>query len=91
VAEVVMSWNLFNGFSDRARERQFAEQLNVAKDLRDKTCRDIRQTLLIAYNDVRKLTEQVIYISQNKVAVEKARIAYRQQFDIRAAYFAGLA
>lgn len=82
VAEVVMSWNLFNGFSDRARERQFAEQLNIAKDLRDKTCRDIRQTVLIAYNDVRKLAEQVIYISQNKVAVEKARNAYRQQFDI---------
>jgi adhesin transport system outer membrane protein len=82
VAEVVMSWNLFNGLSDRARERQFAEQLNIAKDLRDKTCRDIRQTLLIAYNDVRKLTEQLIYISQNKVSVEKARNAYRLQFDI---------
>ena len=82
VAEVVMSWNLFNGFSDRARERQFAEQLNVAKDLRDKTCRDIRQTLLIAYNDARKLKEQISYLDQNKVSVEKARNAYRQQFDI---------
>lgn len=82
VAEVVMSWNLFNGFSDRARQRQFAEQLNVAKDLRDKTCRDIRQTLLIAYNDARKLKEQLGYLDQNKVSVEKARNAYRQQFDI---------
>lgn len=82
VAEVIMSWNLFNGFSDRARERQFAEQLNVAKDLRDKTCRDIRQTLLIAYNDSRKLKEQLGYLDQNKVSVEKARNAYRQQFDI---------
>ncbi|MDP3606588.1 MAG: TolC family outer membrane protein [Polaromonas sp.] len=82
VAEVVMSWNLFNGMSDRARERQFAEQLNVARDLRDKTCRDIRQTLLIAYNEVRKLNEQLGYLSQNKVSVEKARNAYRQQFDI---------
>ena len=82
VAEVVMSWNLFNGMSDRSREKQFAEQLNVAKDLRDKTCRDIRQTLLIAYNDVRKLNEQLGYLNQNKVSVEKARNAYRQQFDI---------
>ncbi len=82
VAEVVMSWNLFNGFSDRARERQFAEQLNVAKDLRDKTCRDIRQTLLIAYNDVRKFKEQIGYLDQNKVSVEKSRNAYRLQFDI---------
>jgi adhesin transport system outer membrane protein len=82
VAEVVMSWNLFNGLSDRARERQYAEQLNVAKDLRDKTCRDIRQTLMIAYNDIRKLKEQIGYLDQNKVSVEKARNAYRQQFDI---------
>ena len=82
VAEVVMSWNLFNGLSDRARERQFAEQLNVAKDLRDKTCRDIRQTLMIAFNDVGKLQEQIGYYDQNKVSVEKARNAYRQQFDI---------
>ena len=82
VAEVVMSWNLFNGLSDQARQRQFAEQLNVAKDLRDKTCRDIRQTLLIAYNDVRKLNEQIGYFNQNKVSVEKARNAYRLQFDI---------
>ena len=82
VAEVVMSWNLFNGFSDRARERQFAEQLNVAKDLRDKTCRDIRQMLQIAYNDVRKVKEQIGYLVQNRVSVEKARNAYRLQFDI---------
>lgn len=82
VAEVIMSWNLFNGFGDRAKERQFAEQLNVAKDLRDKTCRDIRQTLLIAYNDQRKLKEQIGYFDQNKLSVEKARNAYRQQFDI---------
>lgn len=82
VAEVVMSWNLFNGMSDRARERQFAEQLNVTKDLRDKTCRDIRQTLQIAYNDVRKLKEQIGYLVQNRVSIEKARNAYRLQFDI---------
>lgn len=82
VAEVVMTWNLFNGFSDRAKERQFAEQLNVAKDLRDKTCRDIRQTLLIAYNDARKLKEQIGYLDANKISVEKARNAYRLQFDI---------
>jgi adhesin transport system outer membrane protein len=82
VAEVVLNWNLFNGNSDRSRARQYAEQLNVAKDLRDKTCRDTRQTLLIAYNDVRKLKEQIGYLGQNQVAIEKARNAYRLQFDI---------
>ena len=81
-ADMVLSWNLFSGFSDQAKERQFAEQVNVAKDLRDKTCRDIRQTLLIAFNDVHKLKEQLEYLMLHQTAVGKALIAYRQQFDI---------
>ena len=81
-AEVVMSWNLFSGLSDVARSRQFTEQHNVARDLRDKTCRDIRQTTTIAYNDTRKLTEQLGYLDQHQLAIEKARDAYRKQFDI---------
>ncbi len=78
----MLSWNLFNGFSDTARSRQYAEQHNVAKDIRDKTCRDIRQTVAIAYNDTRKLTEQLGYLDQHQLSIEKARDAYRKQFDI---------
>jgi len=81
-AEVVMSWNLFSGFSDRARSQQYAEQYNVARDIRDKTCRDIRQTVAIAFNDTRKLAEQLGYLDQHQLSIEKARDAYRKQFDI---------
>jgi len=81
-AEVVLSWNLLNGLSDLARSRQYAEQKIVAKEIRDKTCRDIRQTLAIAYNDTRKLTEQINYLDQHQLSIEKARDAYRKQFDI---------
>jgi outer membrane protein, adhesin transport system len=81
-AEVVLTWNLFNGLSDRARARQYADQLNGARDLRDKTCRDVRQTVAIAYDDVRKLTEQLTYLDQHQLSTEKARDAYRKQFDI---------
>jgi adhesin transport system outer membrane protein len=82
VAEVVMSWNLFNGHTDRAKERQFAEQLNVAKDLRDKACRDISQTVLIAYNDVRKVNEQMVFFEKNRISMVNTRNAYRLQFGI---------
>ena len=81
-AEVVMTWNLFNGNSDRAREVQFAEQLNVAKDLRDKTCRDISQTLMIAYNDTRRLKEQMGLFKKNLSAMVTTRKAYLLQFNI---------
>jgi adhesin transport system outer membrane protein len=82
VAELVLNWNLFNGFSDRARERQFAEQANVARDTRDKTCRDLRQTTLIAYNDVVKLREQLEYLLVHEASLSKALVAYRLQFQI---------
>lgn len=81
-AGLVLNWNLFSGGSDLARTRQFAEQVNAAKDLFDKTCRDVRQTLSIAYNDTRKLAEQITYLDQHQLTTEKARDAYRQQFDI---------
>ncbi len=80
-AEIVMSWNLFAGGSDRARVRQQVDLVNQAADLRDKTCRDVRQTAAIAFNDTRKLTEQLVYLDRNTVAITNARDAYRLQFD----------
>jgi adhesin transport system outer membrane protein len=82
VVEVVLNYNLYNGGSDRAAERQFTERLNVAKDQRDRSCRDLRQTLSIAYNDVLRLEEQLRYLEQHQSSIAKARDAYRKQFDI---------
>ncbi len=81
-AGLSLNWNLFNGGSDKARVRQAASLLDQAGDLRDKACRDTRQTAAIAFNDVRKLTDQVRYLDQNTLSSEKTARAYRQQFDI---------
>jgi len=81
-AEIVLSWNLFNGGADQARVRQQTNLLSQSADLRDKACRDTRQTTAIAYNDTRKLVDQLTYLDRNTLAIEKARDAYRQQFDI---------
>lgn len=82
VAKVTMNWNLFSGGSDKAQASQFTEQLNAARDVRDKTCRDIRMILAIAYNDISKLQEQLNYLDQHQLSIEKARTAYQKQFDI---------
>jgi adhesin transport system outer membrane protein len=81
-AEVVLNWNLYNGGTDQARVRQAADLVNQAADQRDKTCRDTRQTAAIAFNDTQKLGEQLLALDRNVLAIEKARDAYRQQFDI---------
>ncbi|MFA7292482.1 MAG: TolC family outer membrane protein [Rhodocyclaceae bacterium] len=82
VVEAVVTYNLFNGFSDVYRNRQFAERKNVALDQREKVCRDMRQTLSIAYNDIGRLNDQLSFIGIQVSLVQKTRDAYRDQFNI---------
>ena len=82
VIELVLNYNLFKGGSDRALVPQFTEKLEQAKDLRDKACRDIRQTVSIAFKDIHNLQRQLGYLDQHQLAIAKAREAYRKQFDI---------
>lgn len=80
--QVVMSFNLYRGGSDTARINQYVAKMNAAYELRDKACRDIRQTAQIAYNDVNRLQQQLGFLAQHELSTAKAREAYRQQFDI---------
>ncbi len=80
--QLVLNYNLYRGGADDARVKQYAAKLNAAYDLRDKACRDIRQTAQIAFNDVGRLTQQLTFLAQHELSTAKAREAYRQQFDI---------
>jgi len=80
--ELVLNYNLFRGGADKARERQAVDQKDQARDLQEKACRDVRQTLSIAFSDVRSLDEQMRYMDAHRLSTEKSREAYRQQFDI---------
>ncbi|QRM18889.1 TolC family outer membrane protein [Dechloromonas sp. TW-R-39-2] len=82
VGELVVSFNLFNGGADRAREKQYIERKNLSLDLREKACRDTRQTLAIAYNDVARLREQATALATQVSLLEKTRDAYRDQFNV---------
>mgnify|MGYP002475453933 FL=1 len=82
IVELVLNFNLFKGGSDRALVRQYTERLAQSKDLRDKACRDLRQTLVIAFKDIHNLSRQLGFLDQHQLAIEKAREAYRKQYDI---------
>ena len=82
VAQVVMSWNLFSGGSDAARSDQYMEHLLAARSKRDKVCRDVRQAVDLAYHGVWTMTEQLSFLEQRQKAIEKARYAYKKQFDL---------
>lgn len=82
VLELTVRFNLFNGFADKAAVNQSRERLNTGEAQRDRACVDTRQELVIAYNDIQRLKEQLIYRDQHQLSIEKAREAYRKQFDI---------
>ncbi|MDD2728997.1 TolC family outer membrane protein [Malikia sp.] len=82
VAEVLLNYNLYRGGYDQAREKRAVEYQFQARDLQEKACRDVRQTLSIAYQDMVKLKEQLGYLDTHRLSTEKALQAYRQQFEI---------
>lgn len=82
VVELAMRYNLYNGGTDRAMRRRAIHKVESAVDIRNKVCRDIRQEVSIAYNNTHRLEEQRTYLDRHQLAIEKAREAYRRQFDI---------
>lgn len=77
-----LSMNLYRGGSDRAQVRSAFERVNVAKNLRDKACVDIRQELQIAFNDVGNLEGQIPILNNHRLSSARVRTAYKDQFDI---------
>jgi adhesin transport system outer membrane protein len=77
-----LRFNLYNGNRDQLNVRRSLDEVNVAKDLRDKVCVDIRQTLQISFNDVNKIRDQLPVLNQHRPSSDKLRVAYKNQFDI---------
>lgn len=82
VVELVLSYNLFAGGSDLAAKRQASQELKSAKQRREQACRNVRQETSIAYNDMDSLKQELQHLNQHRISAEKARKAYRDQFDI---------
>lgn len=81
-AGVTLTWNLFRGNQDNSKKRKATEELNIAKDLREKVCREVRQNLSMSFNDHLRLIEQLQYLDQHQLSIDKVRTAFRNQFDI---------
>ncbi|WP_355660351.1 TolC family outer membrane protein [Halomonas salifodinae] len=80
--ELVASMNLYRGGSDLASFRRASDLVDEAHSLRDLECTNVRQTTQIAYNDTRRLREQLTHLNQHRQSIDRVRGAYQQQFDI---------
>ncbi|MEQ9462444.1 MAG: TolC family outer membrane protein, partial [Haliea sp.] len=80
--ELVLNYNLFRGGADSARKREFYNRYNAAMEERKQACLNVRQTTMIAFNDIQALEQQVVFLDRNRLSQDKTRRAYQDQFDI---------
>ncbi len=80
--ELALTYNLYKGGANRAAVRRSLEEVNEAKDLRDKACVDLRQSTQIAFNDSWRIREQLVSLNQHRLSSDKVRTAYSEQFKI---------
>lgn len=79
---VNVTYNLYNGGADRAAIRQALSQVDLARDLRDKACIDMRQTIQIAKNDIENVSEQLPSLNAHRLSSSRVKSAYMDQFTI---------
>jgi outer membrane protein, adhesin transport system len=82
VAELLLQHNFYRGGADVAAKTRSVELAQRARDQLEAACREVRQTLSVAYKDVGVLETRMRLLDTQRLAVDKTRTAYRQQYDI---------
>ncbi len=77
-----MRWNLYNGGKDSARRRETAHLVNQAKDVRNRTHREVEESVRLSCTALRTTRRQIPILRSQVSASAKTRDAYVQQFNL---------
>lgn len=80
--ELNLTYNLYAGGANKAAVRKSLEDVNFAKDERNRACVDLRQDAQISYNDSHRIAEILNAMRQHELSSDKVRSAYYDQFNI---------
>lgn len=75
-------YNLYNGGSDEANSERAAYQLNKAKDLRDRTHRNIQESLQLSWSALDLTLQQKEFLADHVDSASNTVIAYEKQYRI---------
>lgn len=81
-AMIRMRYNLYRGGSDSARKRVTAYNISEAKDVRDRTLRQLEESLRLAWAAYEATGRQLPLFEEQVVAARATRDAYGKQFNI---------
>lgn len=82
VAAVRMKYNLFNGGKDLNRVRETVELVNQAKEIRNRTHRQVIESTKLSWNSYTAASSQLTFLEKHQQAMSKTRDAYVKQFNI---------
>ncbi|WP_455599885.1 TolC family protein [Cloacibacillus sp.] len=79
--ELVLHWNLYNGGLDKENIKKAIEQYKESEELYGKLERDVVQSVLIAYNDIKNTEKQIPNLATHVETADVTRTAYTKQFE----------
>lgn len=77
-----LTYNLFNGGKDTARRNQTAYEMNQAKNIRDKTYRQVVESMRLSWVAYKTVGSQLEFFKAHMDASTKTLDAYKKQFNI---------
>lgn len=77
-----MRWNLYNGGKDAARRRETAHQINEAKEVRNRTHRQVEESIRLSWAAYQATKQQMAVLQQQIQAGIRTRDAYKEQFQV---------
>ena len=81
-AMIRMRYNLYRGGADKARVRQTAFNINESKDVRNRSLRQLEESLRLAWAAVEATGAQLPLLERQVEAARATREAYAKQFNI---------
>jgi adhesin transport system outer membrane protein len=82
LAMVRVSYNLFNGGADQARQKETAYQVQESFEVRNRSIIELKQAVRLSWNALRTTTESLPPLRRHVVASKKTRAAYKEQFKV---------
>lgn len=80
-ALLVGRWNIYRGGIDLARKREAVARMFEARDVVERSRREVAQQTRISWNALNSARERLISVRRQLAANSRVRIAYSRQFD----------
>jgi adhesin transport system outer membrane protein len=81
-AVATVRFNIFNGFSDKARVTETLQLINEAREIRNNTYRQTVEFIRLAWVSFRQSTDQIQYLENYVKSISETAMAFQKQWNI---------